>query len=73
MFSADQFWFWWLFDFVDRTAKEKRTVLLFSGFLLSIAAVMRTIRAWENIATECVIKKLRESDPKGTCSDGVEP
>ncbi|KAG3015642.1 hypothetical protein PC120_g12055 [Phytophthora cactorum] len=36
-----------------RTAKEKR-----------IAVVMRTIRAWENISTECVIKSFEKAIPK---------
>lgn len=36
-----------------RTAKEKR-----------LAAVTRTIRAWENISTECVIKSFEKAIPK---------
>ncbi|KAG2855088.1 hypothetical protein PC116_g24519 [Phytophthora cactorum] len=45
----------WLRDKVStaRTAKEKR-----------IAVVMRTIRAWENISTECVIKSFEKAIPK---------
>jgi hypothetical protein len=45
----------WLREKVSttRTAKEKR-----------LAAVMCTIRAWENISTDCVVKSFEKAIPK---------
>uniref|UniRef100_H3H5J6 DDE-1 domain-containing protein n=1 Tax=Phytophthora ramorum TaxID=164328 RepID=H3H5J6_PHYRM len=45
----------WLRDKVSttRTAKEKR-----------IAAVLRTIRAWEDISAECVVRSFEKAIPK---------